>query len=43
MKSFLMNKKLSFYYRLKEKVENRVAFRFACNIKKVITLFGRED
>jgi hypothetical protein len=42
MRSFLINKNLAIYFRLRKKIGNRVAFMVATNLEKVITLFGRE-
>jgi hypothetical protein len=43
MRSFLINKNLSFYYWLKKKIGERGAFLVANSIEKVILLFGREQ
>jgi hypothetical protein len=43
MRSFLINKNLSFYYWLKKKIGKRGAFWVANSIEKVILLFGREQ
>ena len=42
MRSFLINKNLVIYYRLRKKIGNRIAFIVANHLEKVITLFGRE-
>jgi len=42
MRSFLINKNLSFYYWLKRKVGKKWAYRVANSIEKTILLFGRE-
>jgi hypothetical protein len=43
MRSFLINKNLSLYYRLKKRIGKRIAFEVANTIEKVILIFGREQ
>jgi hypothetical protein len=43
MRSFLINKNLSFYYWLKKKIGKRGALRVASTLEKVILIFGREQ
>ena len=42
MRSFLMNKNLSFYYFLKRKIGKKQAFAVATTVEKALLLFGRE-
>ncbi len=42
MRSFLINKNLSFYYWLKKRTGKAVAFEVANAIEKFILIFGRE-
>jgi hypothetical protein len=42
MRSFLINKNLSFYYWLKKKVGKTIAFEVANATEKAILIFGRE-
>ena len=42
MRSFLINKNLSLYYRLQKKIGKTIAFKVANTIEKVILIFGRE-
>ena len=42
MRSFLINKNLSFYYHLKKRIGKRIAFEVVNAIEKVILIFGRE-
>jgi len=42
MRSFLINKNLSFYYWLKKRIGKKEAFLVANTIEKVILIFGRE-
>jgi hypothetical protein len=42
MRSFLINKNLSFYYWLKKRTGKAIAFEVANAIEKVILIFGRE-
>ena len=42
MRSFLINKNLSLYYRLQKKIGKTIAFKVANTIEKVILVFGRE-
>jgi len=42
MRSFLINKNLSFYYWLRKRVGKKNALWMANNIEKVILIFGRE-
>ncbi len=42
MRSFLINKNMSLYYRLRRKFGKAIAFRIANSIEKVILIFGRE-
>lgn len=42
MRSFLINKNLSFYYWLKKRTGKAIAFKVANAIEKVILIFGRE-
>ncbi len=43
MRSFLINKNLSFYYWLKKRIGKRWAFLAANSIEKVVLVFGREQ
>jgi hypothetical protein len=43
MRSFLINKNLSFYYWLKKRIGKERAYRLAITIEKVILIFGREQ
>jgi hypothetical protein len=43
MRSFLINKNLSFYYWLKKRIGKRGALRVASTLEKVILIFGREQ
>jgi hypothetical protein len=43
MRSFLINKNLSFYYWLKKRIGKRKALRVASTLEKVILIFGREQ
>ncbi len=43
MRSFLINKNLSFYYWLKKRTGKAIAFWVANAIEKVILIFGREQ
>jgi len=43
MRSFLINKNLSFYYWLKKRIGKERAFKLANALEKVILIFGRED
>jgi tRNA C32,U32 (ribose-2'-O)-methylase TrmJ len=43
MRSFLINKNLSFYYWLKKRIGKREALRVASTLEKVILVFGREQ
>jgi hypothetical protein len=43
MRSFLINKNLSFYYWLKRRIGKKGAFKLANTIEKVILIFGREQ
>ena len=42
MRSFLINKNLSFYYWLKKRIGKENAYRVASVFEKVILIFGRE-
>jgi hypothetical protein len=42
MRSFLINKNLCLYYRLKKGIGKKVAFEVVNIIEKVILIFGRE-
>jgi hypothetical protein len=42
MRSFLINKNLSFYYWLKKRIGKKRAYRVAIVFEKVILIFGRE-
>jgi hypothetical protein len=42
MRSFLINKNLSFYYWLRKRIGKRGAFRVASALEKFILIFGRE-
>ena len=42
MRSFLINKNLSLYYRLQKRIGKTIAFKVATTIEKVILVFGRE-
>ena len=43
MRSFLINKNLSFYYWLKKRIGKNRAFQLVNSIEKVILIFGREQ
>ena len=43
MRSFLINKNLSFCYWLKKRIGKRGAFWVANSVEKVILIFGREQ
>jgi len=43
MRSFLINKNLSFYYWLKKRIGKREAILVAATIEKAILMFGREQ
>jgi len=43
MRSFLINKNLSFYYWLKKRIGKKGALRVASSLEKVILIFGREQ
>jgi hypothetical protein len=43
MRSFLINKNLSFYYWLKKRIGKGGAFWVANSIEKIILIFGREQ
>jgi len=43
MRSFLINKNLSFCYWLKKRIVKRGALRLATTIEKAILIFGREQ
>lgn len=43
MRSLLINKNLSLYYRLKKRIGKGGAFWVANTIEKVILIFGREQ
>jgi hypothetical protein len=43
MRSFLINKNLCLYYRLKKGIGKRRGFWVANSIEKVILIFGREQ
>ena len=43
MRSFLINKNLSLYYWLKQKIGKGAAFFLANTMEKVILVFGREQ
>jgi hypothetical protein len=43
MRSFLINKNLSFYYWLKKRIGRARALRVATTIEKAILVFGREQ
>ena len=43
MRSFLINKNLSFYYWLKKRIGKERAYKLANALEKVILIFGRED
>jgi hypothetical protein len=43
MRSFLINKNLSFYYWLKKRIGKARALRVASTLEKVILVFGREQ
>ena len=43
MRSFLINKNLSFYYWLKKRIGKEMAYRVASILEKVILIFGREN
>jgi hypothetical protein len=43
MRSFLINKNLSFYYWLKRRIGKTSALRVANTLEKVILIFGREQ
>jgi hypothetical protein len=43
MRSFLINKNLSFYYWLRKRIGKRGALRVANTFEKAILIFGREQ
>ncbi len=43
MRSFLINKNLSFYYWLRKKIGRRIAFSVANILEKMILVLGREQ
>ena len=43
MKSFLINKNLSFYYWLKKRIGKERAYRVAWAIEKIVLTFGRDQ
>jgi hypothetical protein len=43
MRSFLINKNLSFYYWLKKRIGKERGYRVASILEKVILIFGREN
>jgi hypothetical protein len=42
MRSFFINKNLSFYYWLKKRTGKTIAFRVANTTEKILLIFGRE-
>jgi hypothetical protein len=42
MRSFLINKNLSFYYWLRKRIGKTLAFRVANTIEKITLILGRE-
>jgi len=42
MRSFLINKNLSLYYWLKQKIGKKMAFSVVNTVEKMILVFGRE-
>jgi hypothetical protein len=43
MRSFVINKNLSFFYWLKKRIGKETAYGVASAIEKVILIFGREQ
>jgi hypothetical protein len=43
MRSFLINKNMSLYYRLRKRIGKTFAFRIARVIERAILIFGREQ
>jgi len=43
MRSFLINKNLSFYYWLRQRIGKKAGFCVVSSIEKVILIFGREQ
>jgi hypothetical protein len=43
MRSFLINKNLSFYYWLRKRIGKKGAFRIAITLERIILVFGREQ
>jgi hypothetical protein len=43
MRSFLINKNLSFYYWLRKRIGKKGAFKMANILEKIILVFGREQ
>jgi len=43
MRSFLINKNLCLYYRLKKRVGRKLAFCVAITLEKDLLIFGREE
>jgi hypothetical protein len=43
MRSFLINKNLCFYYRLRKRIGKRGGLWVANSIEKVILIFGKEE
>jgi hypothetical protein len=43
MRSFLINKNLSLYYRLRKKIGKKGAFKIATILETMILVFGREQ
>jgi hypothetical protein len=43
MRSFLINKNITLYYRLKKWIGNKPALRIVNKIERFVTLFGREQ
>jgi hypothetical protein len=43
MRSFLINKNLSFYYWLRKRIGRKGAFKMARILEKMILVFGREQ
>jgi len=42
MRSFLINKNLSFYYWLKQRIRKDLALKLAKTTERIILIFGRE-
>jgi hypothetical protein len=43
MRSFLVNKNLSLFYKLKKRIGKKRAFKVVIIVEKIILVFGREE